>query len=85
MPPTLEEFDLLTLSEVAKLLQCSKAHVGKAVAGRIPGCPPIPAVCLGRRRLVRRGALLAWIERNERDASSAMMALKPPPCRPAPA
>jgi integrase len=28
-------FDLLTLSEVAKLLHCSKAHVGKVVAGQV--------------------------------------------------
>jgi hypothetical protein len=48
----LREFDLLTLAEVAELLHCSKAHVGRAVAGRVPGCPPIPAVSLGRRKLV---------------------------------
>jgi hypothetical protein len=77
MPPTLQEFDLLTLAEVARLLQCSKAHVGKAVAGRVPGCPPIPAVSLGRRKLVRRGTLLAWIERNEREASSVMIPISP--------
>ena len=58
MPPTLQEFDLLTLAEVAKLLQCSKAHVGKAVAGRVRGCPPIPAVSLGRRKLVRQATHL---------------------------
>jgi hypothetical protein len=45
---------LLTLAEVAKLLHCSKAHVCNAVAGRVRGCPPIPAVSLGRRKLVRR-------------------------------
>ena len=61
----LGEFDLLTLAEVAKLLHCSKAHICNAVAGRLPGCSPIPAVCLGRRKLVRRAALLSWIERNE--------------------
>ena len=77
MPPTLQEFDLLTLAEVAKLLQCSKAHVGKAVAGRVLGCPPIPAVCLGRRKLVRRATLLAWIERNEHEASGAMIPVSP--------
>jgi excisionase family DNA binding protein len=65
MTRALQEFDLLTLAEVAKLLQCSKAHVGKAVAGRVAGCPPIPAVCLGRRKLVRRTTLLAWIAQNE--------------------
>lgn len=61
----LAEFDLLTLAEVAKLLHCSKAHICNAVAGRVPGCPPIPAVSLGRRKLVRRAALLSWIERRE--------------------
>jgi len=65
MPSTLQEFDLLTLAEVAKLLHCSKAHVCNAVAGRVRGCPPIPAVNLGRRKLVRRESLQQWIERNE--------------------
>jgi hypothetical protein len=62
------DFDLLTLSEVAKLLHCSKAHVSKAVAGLVQSCPAIPAVSLGRRKLVRRASLLSWIERNERSA-----------------
>lgn len=63
-------FDLLTLAEVAKLLHCSKAHVCNAVAGRIRGCPAIPAISLGRRKLVRRSALLSWIERNEHSAAN---------------
>jgi hypothetical protein len=33
----LSDFDLLTLADVAKLLHCSKAHVCKAVAGRVHG------------------------------------------------
>jgi excisionase family DNA binding protein len=60
-----EDFGLLTLATVAKLLHCSKANVSNVIAGRIHDCPPIPAVRLGRRRLVRREALAAWIERNE--------------------
>jgi hypothetical protein len=60
------DFDLLTLADVAKLLKCSKAHVCNAVAGRVRGCPAIPSVSLGRRKLVRRGTLLTWIEQNER-------------------
>lgn len=67
----LAEFDLLTLAEVAKLLHCSKAHICNAVAGRVSGCPPIPAVSLGRRKLVRRASLLSWIESNEHPASPA--------------
>jgi len=61
----LTDFDLLTLSKVAGLLHCSKAHVTNIIAGRVHDCPAIPAVCLGRRKLVRREALAAWIERNE--------------------
>jgi hypothetical protein len=68
--PVLNAFDLLTLADVAELLHCSKAHVGKAVAGRVPGCPPIPSVSLGRRKLVRRTSLLMWIERNEHAAAN---------------
>jgi hypothetical protein len=67
----LSDFDLLTLADVARLLHCSKAHVCNAVAGRVRGCPPIPAVSLGRRKLVRRESLAAWIERNEQGASDA--------------
>ena len=68
---TLHDFGLLTMAEVAELLHCSKAHVCKAVAGRVRGCPPIPAVSLGRRKLVRRETLLSWIERNEQAATGA--------------
>ena len=73
----LSEFDLLTLAEVAELLHCSKAHVCKAVAGRVPGCPAIPAVSLGRRKLVRRATLLSWIERNEQSATPVMIPVSP--------
>ncbi len=66
----LSDFDLMTLSEVAELLHCSKAHIGNVVAGRVPGCPPIPAVGLGRRKLVRRASLLSWIEHNEHAAAN---------------
>jgi hypothetical protein len=64
-----DKFDLLTLSDVAALLHCSKAHVCKAVNGRVTGCAPIPCVSLGRRRLVRRESLRRWIESNERVAN----------------
>jgi hypothetical protein len=59
-------FDLMTLSEVAAVLHCSKARVCNAVAGRVPGCTPIPSISLGRRKLIRRQTLLSWIEQNER-------------------
>jgi hypothetical protein len=73
----LNDFDLLTLADVAELLHCSKAHVGNAVAGRVRGCPAIPAVSLGRRKLVRRGTLLSWIEQNERLAANDNLPISP--------
>lgn len=64
----LRNFDLLTLSEVAQILHVSKAHVSNVVAGRVRGCSPMPAVRLGRRRLVCRSSLEAWISENDRIA-----------------
>ncbi len=33
-----DKLDLLTLADTAELLHCSKAHVCKAVNGRVRGC-----------------------------------------------
>ena len=71
----LNKFDLLTLDEVAELLHVSKAHVANVVAGRVRGCSPIPAVRLGRRRLVCRSSLEAWIAAN--DIAAAIESPKP--------
>jgi excisionase family DNA binding protein len=62
--------DVLTVSEVASLLRCSKAHVCKAINGQIPGVAPIPAVRLGRRMLVLRRSLAAWLAQNQHGRES---------------
>lgn len=77
MSTVLDNFDLLTLADAAELLHCSKAHVCKAVSGRVRGCSPIPAVSLGRRKLIRREALRQWIESNERVAAGATIPSSP--------
>jgi hypothetical protein len=77
MPTPLETFDLLTLADAAKLLHCSKAHISNAVSGRVRGCPPIPAVSLGRRKLIRRESLRLWIENNERVTADATISTLP--------
>jgi excisionase family DNA binding protein len=64
-----DKFDLLTLADAAELLHCSKAHICKAVRGRVRGCAAIPCVSLGRRRLIRRESLRLWLEANERVAN----------------
>lgn len=65
-----DEVDLLTLSQVAKVLHISKAHVSNVVAGRVDGCSPIPVLHLGRRKLVRRTTLESWMKENDKIAAS---------------
>ncbi len=60
--------DLLTMAEVSKILHCSKAHVCNLAAGKVRGCPPLPAIHMGRRMLVRRESLLEWIKQAEADS-----------------
>lgn len=66
---------LLTVIEVAQRLRCSKAHVHNLINGRVHGLDPLPAVHLGRRRIVVAESLDAWLEVNER--STAMIRSSP--------
>jgi plasmid maintenance system antidote protein VapI len=66
----LDEFDLLTLDQVAQVLHISKAHVSKVITGRVDGCSPIPVLHLGRRKLVRRTTLESWMKENDKIAAS---------------
>ena len=56
---------VLTVPEVADELRCSKAHVHNLINGKVSGARPLPALWLGRRRLVCRTSLDAWITTNE--------------------
>ncbi len=57
--------ELLTLTEVAMILRCSKAHLCNVLNGKVARLPPLPHVALGRRKLVRKVALEQWLERVE--------------------
>jgi len=59
---------VLTAMEVARELRCSKAHVFNLINGKVSGISPLPALWLGRRRLVRRRSLDYWIAANEHGA-----------------
>jgi excisionase family DNA binding protein len=59
---------LLTVEEVAHELRCSKPHTYKMIRGIVPGVSRLPAIALGRRRLVRRSALEQWMRDNEQAA-----------------
>jgi excisionase family DNA binding protein len=59
---------ILTVDEVARELRCSKAHVYKAIAGKVRGITALPAICMGRRKLVQRSSFEVWKKRNEAGA-----------------
>jgi excisionase family DNA binding protein len=63
--PLRESPCVLTVSEVARELRCSKAHVHNLINGKVRGARPLPSLRLGRRRLVRRSGLDEWIAANE--------------------
>ena len=56
---------ILTLTEVAKVLRCSKTHVAHVINGQVRDLPRLTHFRLGRRKLVRREWLEAWMEANK--------------------
>ena len=57
--------DILTAAEVARELRVSKAHVHNLINGKVHNTPALPAVTLGRRRLILRASLNQWLRANE--------------------
>jgi excisionase family DNA binding protein len=56
---------ILTMREVADVLRCSKTHVAHVINGQVSGLPKLTHFCMGRRKLVRREWLEAWMEANK--------------------
>jgi excisionase family DNA binding protein len=65
--------EILTVAEVATELRCSKAHVHNAINGKLERIFRLPAIHMGRRRLVRRSALERWKMANEKGSLDPMM------------
>jgi excisionase family DNA binding protein len=65
--------EILTVAEVAADLRCSKAHIYNVINGKVSGVTALPAITMGRRRLVRRSSLEHWKNANEQSRSDAMM------------
>ena len=57
--------EILTVTQVAEDLKCSKSHVYKLIRAEIPNCEFLPSIPLGRRRLVRRSTLERWKQAHE--------------------
>lgn len=62
--------EILSIHEVAANLRCSKAHVYNAINGKIIGVSRLPAIPMGRRKLVQRSSLDAWKRANETGADA---------------
>ena len=65
--------EILTVTEVALRLRCSKAHVCNAINGKVKGVTPLPAISMGRRKLIRRATLAAWLRQNDPSHRDAMI------------
>ena len=68
-----ENIEILSIREVAALLRCSKGHVCKAIGGKVVGITPLPAISIGRRKLIQRKSLETWLAQNDHAPFSVTM------------
>jgi len=68
MQPISARREILDIDETAAFLGVSPMHVSNLLRGKVRGVPPIPHVRAGRRRLIRREALMAWFKEQEGNA-----------------
>ena len=60
--------EILTVPDVAAELHCSKAHVYNVINEKVVGVTRLPAICMGRRKLVLRTSLERWKKANEKGS-----------------
>jgi predicted DNA-binding transcriptional regulator AlpA len=58
---------ILTASEVAAELRCSKTHIYRLMNGEVEGVSPLPTLALGRKKVVMRSSFEAWKRANEKN------------------
>lgn len=56
---------ILTITEVAEILRCSKAHVQNVLVGKVRGVPMLAHLRMGRRKIVRKDWLDQWMEAHK--------------------
>ncbi len=57
--------EILTVTEIADLLRCSKAHVERALEGTLSGVPRMAHLPVGKQKVVRREWLQEWMESSK--------------------
>ena len=60
-----EQDEILDVQGVADFLHCSKSHVSNILNGKVLNLPVIPHVSAGRKKLIRRAALVEWFKTQE--------------------
>ena len=65
--------EVLTVREVALELRCSLAHVYNVINGKVKNVPRLPAIAVGRRKLIQRDTLEEWKKSNERGDDDVMI------------
>ena len=67
--------EILTVRDVALELRCSVAHVYNVINGKVKNVSRLPAIAIGRRKLIQRDSLEDWKKNNEQSDDDAMMQL----------
>jgi predicted DNA-binding transcriptional regulator AlpA len=62
---------LLTAKEASEFLGVRRITFYRAVAGKIPGLPPVPCVRIGRRQYFRLESLERWLAEVEQRCNEA--------------
>ncbi len=66
--------EVLTVRDVALELRCSVTHVYNLINGKVKNISKLPAIPLGRRKVIERDALEDWKKVNEPDEADVLIA-----------
>jgi len=58
---------VMTLTQAAAYLQVSKAHLSNVINGKVSGIAPVRSFRLGRRVLIRREWIDAWLDGTRQE------------------
>src|SRR2546422_4331926 len=65
--------EILTVRDVALELRCSVAHVYNVINGKVKNVSRLPAIAMGRRKLIQRDSLEEWKKSNEQGDDDGMI------------
>ena len=66
--------EVLTVRDVALELRCSVDHIYRVINGKVKNVSRLPAIPVGRRKLIQRDTLEDWKKTNEQPETDVMIA-----------